>query len=665
MTKILIPLIGIFLYSFTLLAQEGHQEDDDHHHDSIIHLGPIQVLGDEEQSDILHTIPTVSNLHGDELLKKGKNSLGETLKDEVGVNSTQFGPNSSRPVIRGLKGDRIRILQNGIGVLDASGTSEDHAVPMNPLASESVEIVRGPISLLYGSSAVGGVVNIVNSRIHKSYFPGVYGGIDEKYESVNQGNSLAGKLDYGVSDWMFHFDGQYTKAKDTDTPLGKIINSETEQRSLAAGTTYFFSRKNYLGLSYAQFENTYGVVSETDVDINLRQRRLDLSGNLELTGFFSSMRLKSAQTFYEHKELEAGETGTIFDNTGNESRVEFVQANRGSWHGVMGLQTQFMNYSAQGEEAFLPSTDKSAVALFAFEEIEMERFKVNLGLRGESTKLQAYQGPTQAIDENHRFFTASAALGGLYQFDFFTSTSLNLSYNERAPTYQELYSNGPHLALGIFEVGQSQLPKETSFAVEWTIKRKTPLMYVALTAFNQEFLNYVSLNPTGTFADTDESGTAGDSPDDFEIFNYNSQKARINGLELEMRHRVHAYWSFRFTADYLYGQNLETNRPLPQISPVRVGLGIQFDRNSLSSSLEWRNVFKQTRIAPQETQTPSYNILNYDLNYDFKLSEESILKLYFQVNNIGDIKARNHVSLLKDRVLLPGRNFVGGLRLLF
>jgi iron complex outermembrane receptor protein len=434
---------------------------------------------------------------------------------------------------------------------------------------------------------------------------------------------------------------------------------------MAAGTTYFFDRKNYLGLSYASFENTYGVVSEADVDINLKQRRIDLAGHKSLDGFFTGLRVKSAQTFYEHTELEGGETGTIFDNTGNESRVELVQGNKDGWHGILGLQTQVLEYSAQGEEAFLPTTDKEAIALFAFEEIELRPFKFNFGLRGESTNLKAYQGPTQAEDQSANFFTTSAALGGVYSFNPKTSTSFNLSYNERAPTYQELFSNGPHLALGIFEVGESDLEKETNFALEWSIKRKTRNFYVGFTVFDQEFSNFVSLNPSGSFADTDESGTAGDSAEDFEIYNYQSQRARINGAELEVRQRLHAYWSVRFTADYLYGQNLATNEPLPQISPIRLGLSAQFDRKAISSSLSWRNVFEQTRTAPQETPTSSYNLLNFDFNYTFKISSESLLKLYFQVNNIADVKARNHVSLLKDRVLLPGRNFVGGVRWLF
>ncbi len=658
-----LTFVIVFLLSTSMGFAQSHEEDGDSHHDSVIHLGPIDVLGEMGKSDILHTVPTVSNLHGDALFKKSRNSIGETLRNELGVNSSQFGPAASRPIIRGLEGDRIRILQNGIGVLDASGTSQDHAVPVNPLSAESVEVVRGPISLLYGSSAVGGVVNIVNSRIHKDYLPGFMGGVDAKSVSVNAGQTYGTKMDYGVSNLMFHLDGHYNRAFNTQTPDGDIVNSEQEQHSVAFGTTLFSKSKNYLGLSYSTFQNLYGVVSETDVDIALKQQRLDLETYYKFSGFIKALRLKSAQSFYKHTEYEDGSEGTVFDNTGNETRIELIQRDRGGWHGVLGLQTQVFQLSALGDEAFLPSTDQSAIALFAFEEVEWTSWKLNAGGRVESTILQTDgQGFFPAPLERD-FFTGSLALGSLYKINQKTSTAINLSYNERAPTYQELFANGPHLAVGIFEAGDPNLSKETSFAAEWTIKRKSPLFFVAFTAFNQEFSNYIGLNPTGAFADTD--GTPGPSAEDFPIFNYQRQQARINGVEFEASHRILGFYSFRFTGDYLYGQNTETNQPLPRISPIRLGLELAYDNQSLASSVIWRNIFKQTRTAPVETPTPSYNTLDFNIDYKIKTDTSSLLKIYMQVNNLANVRARNHVSIIKDQLLLPGRNWVFGARYLF
>ncbi len=662
-TQSIFPICIIFCLIPLSVWSQDHTEDGDSHHDSVVHLGPIQVLGEMGKSDILHTVPTVSNLHGDALFEKGKNSLGETLRNELGVNASQFGPAASRPVIRGLEGDRIRILQNGIGMLDASGTSQDHAVPINPLTAESVEVVRGPISLLYGSSAVGGVVNIVNSRIHKTYYPGFLGGLDFKSESVNSGQSYGAKMDYGANNFMVHVDGHYNRAMNTETPEGVIPNSEMEQHSAAIGSTYFTESKNYLGLSYSTFQNIYGVVSELDVDIALKQQRLDLAGYYKLDGFFKAVQLKSAQTFYEHTEYEDGSTGTIFENTGNETRLELVQRNRGGWHGVLGLQSQILELSALGEEAFLPTTDSSSLALFVFEEKELEDWKFNGGGRVEASQLQTDADGFAIGTQEKDFLVGSLAVGALYKLTDTTSSALNVSYNERAPTYQELFANGPHLAVGVFEQGDPNMEKETSLAVEWTIKRKTPLFFVAFTAFNQEFSNYISLNPTGTLADTD--GTPGPSSDDFEIFNYQRQAARINGVEFEASHVIHGFYSFRFTTDYLYGQNTETNQPLPRISPLRMGLELAYDNRTFAASAIWRNVFKQTRTAPQETATEGYNTLDLNFDYSLNLGSSSLFKLYAQVNNIADAKARNHVSIIKDRLLLPGRNFVVGARYIF
>lgn len=646
----------LFLLLLTPLAQaQDHDEDGDPHHDSVIHLGPIDVLGEMGSSDILHTVPTVSNLHGDKLFKQSRNSLGETLRNELGVNSSQFGPAASRPVIRGLGGDRIRILQNGIGVLDASGTSQDHAVPINPLTAESVEIVRGPISLLYGSSAVGGVVNIVNSRIHKNYSQGFFGDFDLKSESVNAGQTYATKMDYGANNLMVHFDANYTRALNTQTPLGPIANSQQEQHGVAIGTTYFTAKKNYLGLSYSSYQNIYGVVSETDVVINLKQQRIDLGGYYQLGGFIKGARIKSAETFYNHTEFENGGTGTIFKNSGNETRLELVQKNINGFHGLFGLQTQVLTLSALGDEAFLPTTNHRAAALFAFEELELQDWKFNLGARAEATQLKTQGVGFFNSPQDKDFATTSSALGAVYSLNQATSTTLNLSYNERAPTYQELFAKGAHLALNVYQIGDINLQKEKSVNVEWSIKRKTPLFYTGLTVFNQEFSNFISLTPTG----------AVDGGSGLDVFQSMSQRARINGVEFEARHKIKGFYSFRFTTDYLYGQNLDSNTPLPRISPMRVGLQLGYDDKTFAASTQWRSVLKQTRTAPTETATAGYNTLAINLEYKWKMGQGQQAKFYAQLDNIGNVQARNHVSLLKDRLLLPGRNLMVGLRYLF
>lgn len=661
MKPLFFTLFFLLSISQPIFADDIAKNDDS---DSFT-LSPIDVLGESHSSDLLEAIPTVSKLQSKELLKKNRNSLGETLKNEVGVNSTQFGPAASRPVIRGLGGERIKILQNGIGSLDASGTSQDHAVPINPLSADSIEIVRGPITLLYGSSAIGGVVNIVNSKIQRQYTPGFLGNFDLKRESVNQANNIAANLNYGINNFAFHLDGNYVHAENTETPVGEILNSEMEQSSLSFGTTYFLSHRNYFGLSYSHFQNTYGVVAEPDVDINLKQQRVDLLAHFHIPGFFKAVQIKSAQTFYKHTEMEDGQTGTIFENSGNETRIELIQKNKGILSGTLGVQTQKINLSALGDEAFLPTTDQVSAALFAFEEIKLNHWKLNAGLRGELTDLSSDDMNFFSQSQENNFSTLSAAFGSLFSISNTLSTSLNVSLNERAPTYQELYAQGAHLAVGIYEQGDINLNKENSQSIEWSLRYKNKENSARLNVFNQDFQNYIGLNPTGTFDDTDESSIAGDSPEDFEIFNYVSQKARIQGVELEFTHKLSSNLNTRFTFDYLHGKNRETNDPLPRISPLRIGTSFEYEKNSFLTSLEWQNVFRQTHTASNETNTPSYNLINGSVNYNILLKSKNLLKLYWQVNNIGDVKAFNHVSVIKRKSPLPGRNLIFGARLIF
>ena len=659
----------LFVLSMTLVMPaangQGHKEDGDIHHDSLIHLGPVQVLGDFNRSDILNTVPTVSTLHGDDLLKTNVQSLGEALSREVGVNSTQFGWAASRPVIRGLGGDRIRVLQNGIGLLDASGASQDHAVTTNILTAESVEVVRGPINLLYGSSAIGGVVNIVNSRIHTAPIEGFMGAADLRAESVNQGQNYAAKLDYGTNNFALHVDGQFIKTEDFDTPEGEVANSAIEQDSVAVGATYFDGHQNYFGLAYSSFKNFYGVVKEENAQIDLNQDRVELAGYYRTKGWVKAIRVKSAQTLYHHTELENGEAATRFENAGNETRVELIQNNQGKWSGIFGFQSQLIQFKALGEEAFLPSTDLRELALFGFEEYTSGKWKLSAGLRAE-TSLQKSDDEAFFAEEIERSFdNKSLAFGGLYQWSQKVSTGWNLSYNERAPSYQELFADGAHLAVGIYEQGDQQLENESSVGLEWSLRYQNLNNNFVMTMFQQSFDHFVALNPTGSFDDTDESGTAGDSDEDFEIYNYQQQKAEFRGFEIEWRRQWVAGWATRASFDYLYGKNRTTGQPLARVSPKRFGVGLGYRFDQLETELEWRYVAKQDRVAENETKTDAYSMLNWTSSYRVMTGESSALDIYVNIENITDVEARNHVSLLKDQVTLAGRNFVMGGRWMF
>ena len=305
-------------------------DDPSHHHK----LGRIIVLDEEDQSTLFESVQNVTTLSGDDLLRVRATSLGETLKNEVGVSSTSYGPNASRPVIRGLDGDRVRILQNGLGILDASGASQDHAVSVDPLLMDGVEIVRGPLSLLYGSSAIGGVVNILTNRTHSQFEEGFHGAADTQLSSVDNGKTIGFKADYGVARWMHHLDGNFRDNQDVKIngfarsdrlraldPLpanqevrDKQLNSGNQSRSGAVGTTYVGENK-IIGVSLSTYSSDYGVVAEPEVQIAMEQSRFDLSSEFKNIGFAKKIQFKSAQSIYKHQEVESGAVGTTFKNS--------------------------------------------------------------------------------------------------------------------------------------------------------------------------------------------------------------------------------------------------------------------------------------------------------------------------------------------------------------
>lgn len=652
------------------------------------HLGTIEILADKDNSSLFESVQNQTTLTGDQLLKVRGVSLGETLKNEVGVTSTQYGPNASRPVIRGLDGDRIRILQNGLGVLDASGASQDHAVPIDPLLMDSVEIVRGPLSLLYGSSAVGGVVNVLTNRTHGDYEEGFYGAYDSQLTSVDNGKSVGVKADYGFNRWMFHLDGNFRDTQDYKIngfarsealrqalPLpvnqetrDKQSNSSSQTRSGGAGATYV-GASTIIGVSASLYSSDYGTLVDPDIQIAMTQSRFDLVSETKNIGPLKAIRIKSAQSIYRHSEIELGVPGTTFKNNGNETRVEFVQKALGNLTGVFGVQSNIFNFSALGDEAFLPETRNSAQALFGYEEFQINSSKLSFGGRFESNRVKPMPNSNFTATEEKEFFLGSAGVGYLLNISPDWAFSSQLSYSERAPNYQELFSDGAHVATFSYQVGDPTLEKEKVSSIEITLRHKNDKMNSSLSIFGQQFKDYISLNPTGTFDDTDGSSVAGDSPEDLQIYNYISQKAEIYGVEFDTR-LLEVFNLFSggadvyFKSDYLRGKNSQTGDNLARMTPPRVFFGLTHHLGQLSSDIEFQHVLKQTKTAVNELETDAYSQFNLGLSYKGQVGDKQ-LSVFARVNNIFNVEARNHVSILKDLSQIGGRNYSIGVRSYF
>lgn len=635
----------------------------------------IMVIGHQHDSNLLDFVPSVTELSGEKLLMRQEVSLGDTLQKETGVASTGYGPNASRPVIRGLDGNRIILLQNGLGTIDASAQSVDHAVPIDMLTIDQIEVVRGPMSLLYGASAVGGVVNVVTDRVHQDFDPGFYGKINLQAQDAQPGSTQSMTLNYGVSNWMFHFDGTLRNLGELQTPgfartastrasevrvgetEGETVNSFNKQQNIGFGVSKILS-DGYLGISYFNTDNRYGTVSETDVSIDMTQNRFELHYAKRLDqaflGFISEIRVKSAQSNYKHIEFEGKNVGTTFTNEGNETRIELLNKSE-NFQGISGIQTKFNDFSAFGDEAYLPGTESQDFALFTLQDYKYGSQKLSIGARAEFNKIEKLASTNFGAANEKDFNGMSLSLG--HQKKFSTTVSLNhsISYSQRAPSAQELYSNGAHIATSTFERGNANLKREKALALESSLKWDTQKTQGRLSLFLQNFDGYISLDPAGTV----------DSNSSLAIYDYNQGGANIYGFEAEgdvdLMRLKGGVLKLNNTWDYIRGRATGSRGDLTRMTPMRIGSELEYSTNKWLASLGGRYTFKQEKIAKSETRTGGYFLLDANFHYDIVV-KNAALTLYAKANNIFDKEARNHISFLKNISPLAGRNFVLGIR---
>ena len=643
----------------------------------------IQVFSHSEKSSLVDFIPSVTKLSGKELVKRRQLTLGDTLQTEAGISSTQYGPNSSRPVIRGLDGARIRVLQNSLGSLDASNQSVDHNIPIDPLLIDQIEVVRGPMSLLYGSSAVGGVVNIVTNRTHAQFVEGLVTEVQAQGETVNNGLSQSARMDYGKNNWMFHLDGstknlqdqkipRYARSKKlrNEDPLASdeeekdtIENSFSKQNSLGTGITKIFN-KGLLGLSFGHLNNEYGSVAEKEVSINMLQNRFELHGEYQFEGFIKKMKLRSTQSDYQHKEIADGLTGTVFGNLGNESRLEFINEND-QLKGVMGIHSQVFTFTANGEEAFLPKSKNNMISVFLFQELTKENQAFSFGSRIENSEIKKVSSENFSGSDSLGFTGLNGSLGYRYMLEKDHSLSLNYSYTERAPTFQELLSMGAHVATGTYEIGTTELEKEKAHAVELSWKKESDQTTLGGSLYAQRFDDYIALNPNGT---DNDMGTAGDTSDDLPEFEYEQTNAVFYGVDFDAKQRVFenekGIWNLLGRFDYVRGKDTKSGKNLPRISPARLMAGLEYTHKNWTTDLESQYVFEQTKTAENEDASKRYILTNIGTSYSWILSNSKI-DFFLRIRNIFDSEARNHVSTLNNRAPLPGRNFILGGQLIF
>jgi iron complex outermembrane recepter protein len=637
---------------------------------SNIDLDQVPVTGNPLGVASDDMVVPVSVLGGRELSLRRQGTLGETLNGIPGVTATQFGPNASRPIIRGLDGERVRIMQNGVGVLDASSLSFDHAVGIDPLIIEQIDVVRGPAALLYGGSAMGGVVNAIDHRIPKESLDGYTGRAEARFGGPDNTRNGAAVMDVGNGIFALHADVysretsnleipgyavSKRKSREDGTPRdskgdGKLNNSAALANGGALGASWTFDT-GYLGVSYADSNNNYGTVAEDSVRIDMQNKRLELAGEVrDLKGPLQKLKLRMAHTDYQHVELENGVVGTTFKNRGMEGSLEATHVPLGKVNGVLGYQFQNTRFQALGEEAFVPSVVTQSQALYVYEELPIDKHKITFGGRlGETTvNSSADVIFTQAF--NNRFNPNSFALGGLYTIDDAWSATANLSHNERAPSYFELYANGEHVATGQFEVGNANLNKETSNGIDAQLKWKANGHSITFGAYATRFQNFIGLFNNG----------ATDPGSGLPIANFQAVPALFKGLELEGKFALNDEWALKLRGDYVHAKDTRNNEYLPRISPLRLGGGLDYRLGNWNARMDVLHAFKQNNVAENELKTDGYT--NLSALVAFKLPVKYNVELFAKANNLLNDEIREHASFLKDISPAGARSILVGAR---
>jgi iron complex outermembrane recepter protein len=464
-----------------------------------------------------------SVLTGEELQQRQSATLGETLSGLSGISSTYFGPNASRPIIRGQDSERVRVLENGASSHDAASLSFDHAVPIEPIAIERIEVLRGPAALLYGGSAVGGVVNAISNRIPRQTVGEPSFSVAAQVGGAERTTMGAARMDTGSGALSFHLDATHRDNDDLRVPSftrpdGKVanlvVNSALKSNSAAVGASVV-GHDGYVGMSVDGYRGKYGVVVDDEVTIDMKRDKFTLEGQQrfheswlhEVSGHVTSTR-------YQHQEIEgSGAVGTIFKNRGEEWRIEAKTANYGPWCAVIGLYGDTTKFSAIGTEAFVPPNKTTNVALFAMQQATLGATDVAFGTRVERSRVSTSEVLTDsgelrfgAADAKH-LNLGSASIGITQRLSPTLTISGNLAYSERAPSYFERYADGVHVATGAYERGDRNLSKEKTTNVDIGIAWQHGKHRAQLTAFTSRHRNFISLDATGeNFTEVNEAG---------------------------------------------------------------------------------------------------------------------------------------------------------------
>ncbi|MFK4003265.1 TonB-dependent receptor [Qipengyuania sp. NPDC077563] len=702
-------------YAAPSMAQQASVPDDspaaedDLHNRRIGPDGTIIVSAEGlRQFDLLAGTDVIS---GEELDSNMDGQIGEVLAHIPGVTATGFSPGASRPILRGFSGERVKVLVDGIGAIDVSNTSADHAVSIDPLTAESIEVLRGPAVLLYGSQAIGGAVNVIDKRI-----PRRVPAEDVHVDAMKRANTVADLREGGASidlpvggGFVVHADGLYRKTDDLEVPgyvlsdnlradlladadeeeeegeleeaeelreaanaRGRLFNSGTETWAANGGVAFFRGGSN-LGVSVGVYDTFYGVPilpgahhhheegeegaeeehgeeegAET-VNIGLRQYRADMRGDLLLgDGFFQRLKIRAGYSDYTHTEFEGDEVGTVFDVQGIEARAEILQNPDNVLRGSTGVQLYLRDFAAEGAEAYVAPNRTEQLSVFTLQEYGDGPLQLEGALRYETTDVDSVP-----LGIERDFDGVSGAIGLAYELTPAFRTGVNVSRVSRAPSAEELFSNGPHVATQQFEVGDVDLEMEKAWGVELFARGTLGPVDLSLAAYRSWFDEYIYLSETG------------EEEDELPVFQYLQQGATYTGVEGQVAWNFIDTPGFDMTAE-LRGEYLDAELDdgfnVPRIPPLSLAGALEADTGNITlrGEVEWFD--DQNDVAPFETPTEGFTFVNASAIWR-PLPSDPALSVIFKAENIFDEQGRRHSSFTKDFVPLAGRNFSVAVRM--
>lgn len=664
-----IGFMGLLVF---ILAGASSAQAQQNKNDAMLPAVVVTAAPFEDRSELDTTQP-VSVLKGEDLRRKREASLGDTLSQELGVSSSSFGPGAGRPIIRALDGPRIRVLENGIGTMDISSISPDHAVTAEALNASQIEILRGPATLLYGSGASGGVVNVVNGRIPHKLFKSPQADFEVRGNtateertgafnatgSFGQGSLSVGGFRRKTGD--YHIPGRANESDPASRP-GVVENSAVSSGGISVGGSYIGER-GFAGASVSRLESEYGIPGPERSKIDLKQTRYDLSGELDAPfAGMEKLKVRVGYNDYKHAEIErTGDVATRFKNRGLESRAELLHSPIGNWRGVFGVQFRDRHFSALGEETVIPITRSRSVGVFLVEERNWDEWRLEIGGRGE----YAMQDPA-STQPTRSFGLYNASTGVSWRFMDGYGLGLSATRGQRAPAAEELYIRGAHHGTATFQTGKPDLDSETTTNIDFALRKTAGPITWKVNVFHNWINDYIFVrnadaNGDGAADRVDDTGVL-DPAGEFLVQNFAQTGARFYGAEAEAIFSLKPdEIDLRLFTDYVRGK-LNNGGNVPRVTPWRFGLEFNHRAGPWTANVRATRVMRQSRRAELETSTPGYTLVNVEVSYRIKETRSNGIRIFLQGRNLLDEEMRVHTSYLKNFAPLPGRALVAGLR---